>query len=1006
MATLGRKASEAAAKSYEAATALANPFTRRIAEAIANATAKDGKSGSSMRRKSSGGGDNNDDGDTRCTDPGAPFGFLDNMCGPMLRNFNGDLGGSSNDADDLTEAGGRGRSGRGASGSGGRGTGGVRGGERRRPTGSYDYGDDETNATDITGSYEDDDETYDDDSRRKGRGDKRRGRDRKPRGRSPIESPSEMTGYSEFDDDTTQNDTVTDVSSAYDKHRDSSGKHSSSHKSKRKPDDDAEKLITQPLASGFAKRCYFTKAGIGRTTQHYEGLTLTGNTVLMLAAAMKLKGCPTICDEDLRRVEQTYPNQFSRLPDELLLSSGWRRISKYCHFSHKPLPDGVPFFHSRKRCHPNGGFYFLLCSAVGMTRLMDVEPLNRDALVVLQTDFPMTCDKAPKFLMEDQKEWTLVNKFCFFSGGPINVEEDVYYRAELGGTEIYMLAFLSPSLSPEELYRLKPAGQGHGQQQEDTGPLKSVGAVEEVESVYDLTERDFDDLKLYHLGPCRALPPYLLHPETWTKVLPPHFVAAREEALSIAMEWESRFPQPSGSHSLAGSQIPASQSEGGGANMMGESPGSSGYVELGGGGGRPPPSARGGMPPAGQGYPPQYPGHGMQTPMNHQQDPNAPFYPPGGMDQAGFPQQQHQQQPYGAPPTPMESEMNYYYGASPPAGMMPPAGPATPQFQQHNMPPPSATDPYGNPNMGAPSHDMMSVGPMNPMGGPPPFDAGPHQQPYGNAPPQHMMGDPHWVDVREEGAFGMVGGDQPDDEAIATRGGMYGGPGGPGMGGYPMGGPMDQMEPMDQMGPMDQMEPMGPDDQFEDQFGRSREDPPDFNNIPKSPYDGQSVASGASSLMGGAQDRLKQNRMKKMNERTPRPDLSTKLGGNSTTAPGSLRPDLSTKLGGNNTTVTPGAGDDSTWDTQTDGESSYGTSLASSSAYTDTTNPNERNSRRALILQMAKARMKNVKEQSSTQNADAPAQQGQEGEDVNNNGASLEMPQDELVDEVAGLELD
>ena len=100
----------------------------------------------------------------------------------------------------------------------------------------------------------------------------------------------------------------------------------------------------KPLASSFAKRCYFTKAGIGGQTQHYEGLTLTGNVVLMLAAAMKLKGCPTICDEDLRRVEQTYPNQFSRLPDELLLSSGWRRISKYCHFSNKPIPDGMPFF--------------------------------------------------------------------------------------------------------------------------------------------------------------------------------------------------------------------------------------------------------------------------------------------------------------------------------------------------------------------------------------------------------------------------------------------------------------------------------------------------------------------------------------------------------------------------------------------------------------------------------------------------------------------------------------
>lgn len=107
------------------------------------------------------------------------------------------------------------------------------------------------------------------------------------------------------------------------------------------PSNTGSKNLT-PLASSFAKRCYFTKSGIGKMTQHYEGLTLTGNTVLMLASAMKLKGCPTMCDEDLRRVEQTYPNQFSRLPDELLLSSGWRRISKYCYFSFKAIPDGMP----------------------------------------------------------------------------------------------------------------------------------------------------------------------------------------------------------------------------------------------------------------------------------------------------------------------------------------------------------------------------------------------------------------------------------------------------------------------------------------------------------------------------------------------------------------------------------------------------------------------------------------------------------------------------------------
>lgn len=132
-----------------------------------------------------------------------------------------------------------------------------------------------------------------------------------------------------------------------------------------------------------------------------------------------------------------------------------------------------------------------------MVRLIDVEPLNRDTLVLLETDYPTLCDAAPPILIQDPSQWILVDKFCFFSGGPINTEEDVYYQADFDGNPIYMLAFLSPSLTPTELYKL-----GTDEEEE---PLTSVLAVEEVESVYDLTERDFDDLKLYHLGPCRAL---------------------------------------------------------------------------------------------------------------------------------------------------------------------------------------------------------------------------------------------------------------------------------------------------------------------------------------------------------------------------------------------------------------------------------------------------------------------------------------------------------------------
>jgi hypothetical protein len=221
------------------------------------------------------------------------------------------------------------------------------------------------------------------------------------------------------------------------------------------------------------------------------------------------------------------------------------------------------------------GYYFLLASAVGMIRPMDVTPLDADTLVLLETDYPQACDTAPQELIKDPTSWILVDKFCFFSGGPINIEEDVYYEADLDGNGIYMLAFLSPNLTPNELYKLNDdddqdnggAKDNHGATtaNHNTTKLDTTAAVLEVERVYDLTERDFDDLKLYHLGPCRALyeynffvgycrrsrrrvpccvshTPYQLHrpPQAWSKVLPPPFLVAKGEALRRARQAEIR----------------------------------------------------------------------------------------------------------------------------------------------------------------------------------------------------------------------------------------------------------------------------------------------------------------------------------------------------------------------------------------------------------------------------------------------------------------------------------
>ena len=86
------------------------------------------------------------------------------------------------------------------------------------------------------------------------------------------------------------------------------------------------------------------------------------------------------------------------------------------------------------------GFYFLLYLVVGIMRLMDIKPLNWDVLAVLQTDFLMMCENSLTFLM-------LVNKFCFFLGWPINVEETCIIVRHLGDRDLHA-GLLKPGTDP------------------------------------------------------------------------------------------------------------------------------------------------------------------------------------------------------------------------------------------------------------------------------------------------------------------------------------------------------------------------------------------------------------------------------------------------------------------------------------------------------------------------------------------------------------------------------
>jgi len=170
-----------------------------------------------------------------------------------------------------------------------------------------------------------------------------------------------------------------------------------------------------------------------------ERATTRGAESACVDGAIKLKGCRTICKEDLRRVEGMYPNQYGRLLDELLLSSGWRRISEDCHFSNKAVPDRVPLFPSIARGHPSERYNFFVAASAGMAYPLDVDPLCWDHLVVLEMDYPSACEPAPPLLLLDPSWWCLVDGFRFFH---------VYYKADFDGG-IYILVFPSPSLTAE-----------------------------------------------------------------------------------------------------------------------------------------------------------------------------------------------------------------------------------------------------------------------------------------------------------------------------------------------------------------------------------------------------------------------------------------------------------------------------------------------------------------------------------------------------------------------------
>ena len=345
-----------------------------------------------------------------------------------------------------------------------------------------------------------------------------------------------------------------------------------SGRKKNKSEDEADKVCFfsgQTIGKGGSY--YFAANVLPSSADEGENKKQKPSQLYTLSSSMKLMGYPTICDDDIRRMDKLYfTKTYRRLPEELRLSSNWTRVAKHCSFSGRPIPDGVPFFYARRKTVDENGrsilgrFCYLRADVVCAKSTVDVReevkysnrnsdprPLGPQDLMHLLTEYPEVCDSLPSNILEDPAEWSLVDKFCFFSGAPIKAD-DMCYRASLGGKDIYLLVVLSPAVTARELFQLetkRPQGRGIGRQlleelRKELVPL-NVKEVEGMDRVYDLSLADFDSLRERHHGSYQKLPRRLVDPSedlSWEKVVPPSFLAAKEEAMRRAVEYEKKNP--------------------------------------------------------------------------------------------------------------------------------------------------------------------------------------------------------------------------------------------------------------------------------------------------------------------------------------------------------------------------------------------------------------------------------------------------------------------------------
>jgi len=317
--------------------------------------------------------------------------------------------------------------------------------------------------------------------------------------------------------------------------------------------------------------CYFSTKPIPIFSRHYTCVSNKGKTFFIHPSALGFSSCPVISVPEFKKACQTFPREWnevrlnkernnelptlvviilvphppnpfrdslrsSQLPNECKDGNSWVRVSKFCSFSKLPIPDGVPFYYTPNHIKSNNNPYYLISSVLGF-RQVDEVPRNLDRGHCSLVNKTFSTSKHLGML-KDSNQWRVVDKFCYFTSGPINGIVDIHFLCELQDDEAGAL----PAQRRKTLYMIPPqnnVGNFDTFFKNDiivTNQLAgfafaSLEELEVHEKTLHLKPGDFAALRELNERRFGRLPVTVIDPSRWKMVVPPSYLRARSVAI-------------------------------------------------------------------------------------------------------------------------------------------------------------------------------------------------------------------------------------------------------------------------------------------------------------------------------------------------------------------------------------------------------------------------------------------------------------------------------------------